>query len=635
MRKHPHYGTANDNSFIGDIVRFIDQHAHLKPFEKDLLVNRITERYTGDSVEVEIAHLAMGIALPEMFATKFADELDAIPLGNAQEERQRAKLWMEDAGRYARNEAYWRDKRAYPAEECVRMLGRLLGFCGDFPGQLSGSPLLTLHDHVVSWGRPENPERYHQVSEQKVPEPNKPLAQQKFSVVQEFPGGPEPSRIGSLIQDDKKTGLYRKYNVTRTDGKPIVGECFVLQVSDPNTHPALLTWAKTVRLAGYWELANDVEELLRLSAVQIPATLNYLDELSSARKRIQSWLDKQGHDKCHYYPEIFRELAELFGLKPSVDSELPSLAEFKGGCTRFQAEQYPSEKHETSTVITDADVLKLIGYFKNVSEDGNCSAYADVLVAKMEAAIAENAKAGKPMAEVPRERVDFSVPHPPSAVLVDRERLNQLERIEDEQRVAQSFDAEVLRLIEVYQRACANESHLNMDETIAYLEKTIAERSQPSKPEAFSELLAAFKGGRLPLREIGRLFVAANKEGKVFTMASGPLNENQESGLPQLQIVQGDNGDYFVQHKSALWRIESNGVIGEGLETADSFRRVLAELGTPKGQSPTITAHVVLDRKRFDELEAAEDHLDKLHALGVDNWEGYVGPDRDKDTEGR
>ena len=62
MRKYPHYGTANDNSFIGDIVRFIDQHAHLKPFEKDLLVNRITERYTGDSVEVKIASRRPGIA---------------------------------------------------------------------------------------------------------------------------------------------------------------------------------------------------------------------------------------------------------------------------------------------------------------------------------------------------------------------------------------------------------------------------------------------------------------------------------------------------------------------------------------------------------------------------------------------
>ena len=67
MRKYPHYGTANDNSFIGDIVRAIDQHEHLKPFEKDLLVNRITERYTGGSVEVKIAHLAMGSARPEMF----------------------------------------------------------------------------------------------------------------------------------------------------------------------------------------------------------------------------------------------------------------------------------------------------------------------------------------------------------------------------------------------------------------------------------------------------------------------------------------------------------------------------------------------------------------------------------------
>ena len=51
-------------------------------------------------------------------APSFSDELDATPLGTAQEERLRAKLWMEDAARYARNlEAAW---RGMWAEWCAR-----------------------------------------------------------------------------------------------------------------------------------------------------------------------------------------------------------------------------------------------------------------------------------------------------------------------------------------------------------------------------------------------------------------------------------------------------------------------------------------------------------------------------------
>lgn len=53
MRNHKHYGTPQDNSFIGDIVRFIAQHGGLRDWEKDLLINRITIPTAGlDSPEV-------------------------------------------------------------------------------------------------------------------------------------------------------------------------------------------------------------------------------------------------------------------------------------------------------------------------------------------------------------------------------------------------------------------------------------------------------------------------------------------------------------------------------------------------------------------------------------------------------
>lgn len=64
---------------------------------------------------------------------------------------------------------------------------------------------------------------------------------------------------------------------------------------------------------------------------------------TKAKELIQEWLDKQGHDKCWYYPEIFQQLAEIFNIKQNVDSTLPHLEEFKEGCRRYQCEQYKDE----------------------------------------------------------------------------------------------------------------------------------------------------------------------------------------------------------------------------------------------------------------------------------------------------
>lgn len=583
MRKYPHYGTANDNSFIGDIVRFIDQHAHLKPFEKDLLVNRITERYTGDSVEVKIAHLAMGIAVPEMFATKFADELDAIPLGTAQEERQRAKLWMEDAGRYARNEAYWREKRAYPAEECVRMLVDEIAAQGGCKEPLT-EKCHKLIGHIRRWGRPENPEQYHEV----------------------------PTESAKI--DDLKW-LDNVVPRTASVSKPFAEQRFnVEQKFDKNFNPDLVASA---------------------SKPAISPVVN------RAKRLIQSWLDKQGHDRCWYYPDIFRELADLFGLKPTVDPQLPSAEAFQSGCQRYQLEQYG--KAAASTVVTDADVQTLIVAYKSLTVRTNSELWPKItaLIDKMEDAIAENAKVGKP-----------------EGVWVSRERLDQLEHAEDNLRVLKEHEAQ-------------------------------------SRSMSFAELLDVHQRGAASLQHIGYLFLAAMREDKCFAIKMGPTVEISGStgtGGPtlreplegntcehggdhpappnkrfcsdvcsrcdetehdaekqgcagicgvreqelQLKIAQGANGDYFVQHKGGLWRIEANGVIGAGVDAWRSFCNVLAELGTPQGGAaagnesgePSL---VVLDAARFQELNEAEDHLVALKAAGVDNWEGYVGPNGFKD----
>jgi hypothetical protein len=69
---------------------------------------------------------------PEVARTWFpSDELDGLPLGTAEEERWRAKQWMDSAAQHARGEAYLKKER----DELLRFVqvvaGRLAGMTGD------------------------------------------------------------------------------------------------------------------------------------------------------------------------------------------------------------------------------------------------------------------------------------------------------------------------------------------------------------------------------------------------------------------------------------------------------------------------------------------------------------------------
>ena len=61
---------------------------------------------------------------------------------------------------------------------------------------------------------------------------------------------------------------------------------------------------------------------------------------NEARQALQEWIDKQGHNRCWYYPEIFRKLVLIFGITSSSDPSLPPIEEFRKGCNRYQEEEY-------------------------------------------------------------------------------------------------------------------------------------------------------------------------------------------------------------------------------------------------------------------------------------------------------
>lgn len=67
---------------------------------------------------------------------------------------------------------------------------------------------------------------------------------------------------------DKKRGLYQKYNVTRTDGKP-VSPCIVLEAHDVYSRKAITHYADLIK-HDYPQLSNDLIELLKTTPIRRP-----------------------------------------------------------------------------------------------------------------------------------------------------------------------------------------------------------------------------------------------------------------------------------------------------------------------------------------------------------------------------
>ncbi|OGJ54121.1 hypothetical protein A3D11_03145 [Candidatus Peribacteria bacterium RIFCSPHIGHO2_02_FULL_49_16] len=59
-----------------------------------------------------------------------------------------------------------------------------------------------------------------------------------------------------------------------------------------------------------------------------------------SKEIIQEYVDQQGHNRCWYYPDLFRSLVKLFEVDASKEPALPPLEEFKEGCRRYQQEEF-------------------------------------------------------------------------------------------------------------------------------------------------------------------------------------------------------------------------------------------------------------------------------------------------------
>lgn len=89
-----------------------------------------------------------------------------------------------------------------------------------------------------------------------------------------------------------------------------------------------------------WPVGRDGETVcLAVSPEAQAVVAKGLNQLEGCKQIVSEWLGKQGHDKCHFYPELFKQLAEVLGLK-APEAELPPRAEFEAGCKRYQDELY-------------------------------------------------------------------------------------------------------------------------------------------------------------------------------------------------------------------------------------------------------------------------------------------------------
>jgi len=77
----------------------------------------------------------------------------------------------------------------------------------------------------------------------------------------------------------------------------------------------------------------------------------YEIKISQAKSLLNNWVNKQGHDRCWYYPEIFQKLCELFGVEMTVEPKLPPPEEFTKGCERYRNEEYAKDTELYGSMI--------------------------------------------------------------------------------------------------------------------------------------------------------------------------------------------------------------------------------------------------------------------------------------------
>jgi hypothetical protein len=57
------------------------------------------------------------------------------------------------------------------------------------------------------------------------------------------------------------------------------------------------------------------------------------------RAELQQWADLEGHDRCHWHPEILTKLCRVLGIAV-LPKAMPSRKEFEEGCRLYADGEY-------------------------------------------------------------------------------------------------------------------------------------------------------------------------------------------------------------------------------------------------------------------------------------------------------
>jgi hypothetical protein len=106
---------------------------------------------------------------------------------------------------------------------------------------------------------------------------------------------------------------------------------------------------KFAALANYYASQSTEETLSQWNDAKnagyaIASLAERVRELEKGKAILEAWLNKQGHDKCWYYPEVFAQLAKVYGIPCVLTPPVTiSREEFEQGCHQFQDRLFPLE----------------------------------------------------------------------------------------------------------------------------------------------------------------------------------------------------------------------------------------------------------------------------------------------------
>lgn len=108
---------------------------------------------------------------------------------------------------------------------------------------------------------------------------------------------------------------------------------------------------------GWFEISelDFVMEAININEVRLDSISEFIagcqiefddhSRIKQVKDVIKEWNNKTGHDRCWYYPELLKKIAEIVE-EPIVTSHQISRKEFEEGCKRYQDEQYGVINHD-------------------------------------------------------------------------------------------------------------------------------------------------------------------------------------------------------------------------------------------------------------------------------------------------